>query len=198
MLEIADALMRQVEQSSGDRGAAFEQFRRAAILEERVRQRTRDLEATLKQLNDANSAAERARLDLSQAIEAIEEGFALFDQANVLVLCSSRFCRDLDDVRRRLTPGMTFVAYVEAVSRSSLLALPKGVAPDVWAAERMRLHGTPQVFNVELAGDHWLQVSEQRTADGGTVVLQTNITDIMRKERSERGKLLNDHARLIV
>ncbi|MFC3166245.1 PAS-domain containing protein [Ciceribacter thiooxidans] len=197
MLEIADALMRQVEQSSGDRGAAFEQFRRAAILEERVRQRTRDLEATLKQLNDANSAAERARLDLSQAIEAIEEGFALFDQADVLVLCSSRFCRDLDDVRRRLTPGMTFVAYVEAVSRSSLLALPKGVAPDVWAAERMRLHGTPQVFNVELAGDHWLQVSEQRTADGGTVVLQTNITDIMRKERSERGKLLNDQARMI-
>ncbi|MCA0345175.1 MAG: hypothetical protein LCH99_36455, partial [Proteobacteria bacterium] len=45
MLVIADALMRHVEQNTGDRGAAFEQFRRAAMLEERVRQRTRDLEA---------------------------------------------------------------------------------------------------------------------------------------------------------
>ena len=70
MLVIADALMRHVEQNTGDRSAAFEQFRRAAMLEERVRQRTRDLEATLKLLNEANSAAERARRDLSQAIEA--------------------------------------------------------------------------------------------------------------------------------
>ncbi|TCV67242.1 PAS-domain containing protein [Neorhizobium sp. S3-V5DH] len=197
MLDIADALMRHVEQSSGDRGAAFEQFRRAAILEERVRQRTRDLEATLKQLNDANSATERARRDLSQAIEAIEEGFALFDPAEVLVLCNSRFCRDLGDVRRQLSPGITFADYVEVVSRSALLALPSGVTPNAWAAERMRLHRARQVFNVGLSGDRWLQVSEQRTADGGTVVLQTDITDIIRMERSERGKLLDDQARMI-
>ena len=197
MLDIADALMRHVEQSSGDRGAAFEQFRRAAILEERVRQRTRDLEATLKQLNDANSATERARRDLSQAIEAIEEGFALFDSAEVLVLCNSRFCRDLGDVRLKLAPGIAFADYVQAVSRSALLALPEGVTPNAWAAERMRLHRARQVFNVGLSGDRWLQVSEQRTADGGTVVLQTDITDIIRMERSERGKLLDDQARMI-
>ena len=40
LLTIADALMRQVELSSGERGAAYAQFRRAAALEDRVRQRT--------------------------------------------------------------------------------------------------------------------------------------------------------------
>ncbi|WP_429820495.1 PAS-domain containing protein [Ensifer sp. B1-9] len=197
MLVIADALMRHVEQNTGDRSAAFEQFRRAAMLEERVRQRTRDLEATLKLLNEANSAAERARRDLSQAIEAIEEGFALFDPAEVLVLCNSRFCRDLADVRPKLSPGITFADYVETVSRSVKLALPRGVTPKSWAAERMRLHRARQVFNVGLSGDRWLQVSEQRTADGGTVILQTDITDLIRMERSERGKLLDNQARMI-
>ncbi|MCF3639634.1 PAS-domain containing protein [Rhizobium sp. TRM95111] len=197
MLVIADALIRHVEQSSGDRGAAFEQFRRAAVLEDRVRQRTRDLETTLKQLNDANSAAERARRDLSQAIEAVDEGFALFDPSDMLVLCNSRFCRDLVDVRPKLSPGIAFADYVEIVSRSTMLALPEGVTIKAWAAERMRLHRTRQVFNVGLSGDRWLQVSEQRTADGGTVILQTDITDIIRMERSERGKLLDDQARMI-
>lgn len=197
MLVIADALMRQVEQSTGEKGAAFEQFRRAAVLEERVRQRTQDLEATLKLLNEANSAAERARRDLSQAIEAIEEGFALFDPAEVLVLCNSRFCRDLTDVRDKLLPGITFTDYVESASRSAILALPRGVTPKAWAAERIRLRRTRQVFNVGLTGDRWLQVSEQRTADGGTVILQTDVTDIIRMERSERGKLLDDQARMI-
>lgn len=197
MFVIADALMRQVEQSTGEKGAAFEQFRRAAVLEERVRQRTHDLEATLKLLNEANSAAERARRDLSQAIEAIEEGFALFDPAEVLVLCNSRFCRDLTDVRDKFLPGITFTDYVETASRSAILALPKGMTPQAWAAERIRLSRTRQVFNVGLAGDRWLQVSEQRTADGGTVILQTDVTDIIRMERSERGKLLDDQARMI-
>lgn len=197
MLIIADALMRHVEQNTGDRGAAFEQFRRAAMLEERVRQRTRDLEATLKLLNEANSATERARRDLSQAIEAIEEGFALFDPAEVLVLCNSRFCRDLVDIHEKLAPGITFADYVETASRSTYLALPRGVTPKSWVAERMRLHRARQVFNVGLSGDRWLQVSEQRTADGGTVILQTHITDLIRMERSERGKLLDDQARMI-
>lgn len=197
LLEIAAALMRHAEESSGDRGAAFEQFRRAAALEERVRQRTRDLEATLKLLSDANSAAERARRDLAQAIEAIQEGFALFDADEVLVLCNSRFCRDLSDVLPVLAPGISFADYVETVSRSQMLALPDGMIPAKWAAERMNRHRARQVFNVGLVGDRWLQVSEQRTADGGTVILQTDVTDIIRTERIERGKLLDTQARMI-
>lgn len=53
------------------------------------------------------------------------------------------------------------------------------------------------IFNVRLAGEHWVQVSEHRTADGGTVILQTDVTDIIRAERHERGKLLDDQARVI-
>lgn len=204
LLIIADALIRQVEQTSGDRGAAYEQFQRAALLEERVRQRTRDLEYTLKLLNETNARlsdasrdAERARRDLADAIEAIEEGFALFDAGERLVMCNSRFCRDLADVRDELRPGIAFADYVASVSRSRFLARPRGETPEGWAAARMRRHGARQVFNVGLTGDRWLQVSEQRASDGGMVILQTDVTDIIRIERVERGKLLDQQARMI-
>ncbi|MCZ4094228.1 hybrid sensor histidine kinase/response regulator [Sinorhizobium psoraleae] len=204
LLTIAEVLMRQVEQASGERGIAYEQFQRAAQLEERVRQRTSDLEATLKVLNDtnarlaeANHATERARRDLADAIEAVEEGFALFDAGEILVMYNSRFCCDLQDVRAVLHPGLPFADYIEACSRSSFLALPEGEAPAGWMATRMQRHHARSVFQVALVGDRWLQVSEQPTSDGGTVVLQTDVTEIIRMERTERGRMLDDQARLI-
>ncbi|MTH64276.1 hybrid sensor histidine kinase/response regulator [Paracoccus shanxieyensis] len=197
LLIIADALMRNSEQNNGDRSAAFEEFHRAAVLEDRVRQRTRDLEATLELLNQANAATERARRDLSQAIEAIEEGFALFDAAGALVLCNSRFCRALPDVQPFMRAGLTMRDYIRICSLSAHLALPAGVMPADWEQTRLRRHRQRQVFNVELTGDRWLQVSEQHVAGGGTVILQTDVTQMMRLERSERGRLLDDQARMI-
>ncbi len=80
------SLMRRVEQITDDSGAAYAQFQRAAMLEDQVRERTRDLERALDLLNEsnarlaeANRAAETARQNLANAIETIQEGFALFD-----------------------------------------------------------------------------------------------------------------------
>ncbi len=47
LLTIAQVLMRRVEQITDDSGAAYAQFQRAALLEDQVRERTRDLERTL-------------------------------------------------------------------------------------------------------------------------------------------------------
>lgn len=197
LLVIADALMRNIEQADDDRGAAFEEFHRAAVLEDRVRQRTRDLEATLKLLNEANAATERARRDLSQAIEAIEEGFALFDAQGALVLWNSRFCRALPDVQARMIAGLDLHEYIRICSVSPHMVLPAFETPFDWEQERLRHHRQRRVLNVELTGDRWLQVSEQRVTGGGMVILQTDVTQMMRAERSERGRLLDDQAQMI-
>ncbi|MGA0539434.1 PAS-domain containing protein [Neotabrizicola sp. VNH66] len=197
LLTIAEALIRRSEHHEGEARSAWGLFQRAAELEDLVRKRTADLETTLRLLNAANAQAGKARRDLSQAIEAVDEGFALFDEDGLLVLCNSRFCRDLDDVRAVLRPGTTFDDYVGRISRSAHLALPLGMAPEDWVAERMRHHEDGAPFFVELTGDRWLQVSEQPTDEGGVVVLQTDVTGIIRAERSERGKLLDQQARII-
>ncbi|MEY4871714.1 MAG: hypothetical protein RLZZ563_1044 [Pseudomonadota bacterium] len=205
LLTIAQVLMRRVEQITDDSGAAYAQFQRAAMLEDQVRERTRDLERALDLLNDsngrlaeANRATEAARQNLANAIETIQEGFALFDSDDVLVMCNSRFGMHMLDVREHLKPGLRFEDYVGRVSRSRFLELPQGEAAADWAIARQRRHQDRHViFNVRMVWDRWVQVSEHRTADGGTVILQTDVTEIIRLERSERGKLLDDQARVI-
>lgn len=205
LLTIAEALMRRVEQATDDSGVAYAQFQRAALLEDQVRERTHDLGRALDLLNDSNARlaeamreAETARQNLSNAIETVQEGFALFDREDRLVMCNSRFAMHMPDVHAGLRPGLEFPAYVAMVSRSPYLALPAGETGADWAQSRMRRHKDRHViFNVRLGGDHWVQVSEHRTADGGTVILQTDVTDIIRAERHERGKLLDDQARMI-
>jgi two-component system, sensor histidine kinase len=202
---VVSVLMQRIEQGTDTAGASYAQFERAAMLEDQVRARTRDLERALDLLNDsnarlaqANRAAEAARQNLASAIETIREGFALFGPDDALVLCNARFCADMPDLRPLLRANLPFAAYVRGVSRSPALVLPKGEAPDDWLARRLARHREPHViFNVQFAGDRWVQVSEHRTADGGTVILQTDVTDIIRAEREERGKLLDDQARLV-
>lgn len=205
LLTIVQALMRRVEQITDDSGAAYAQFQRAAMLEDQVRDRTRDLEHALDLLNDsnarlaqANRAAEAARQNLANAIETVQEGFALFDAQDVLVMCNSRFGMHMLDICDSLRPGLSFDDYVDRVSRSRFLALPEGETPQDWAIRRKQRHRDLHViFNVRMIRDRWVQVSEHRTGDGGTVILQTDVTDIIRLERQERGKLLDDQARVI-
>jgi two-component system, sensor histidine kinase len=205
LLTIAEALMRRVEQITDDGGAAYAQFQRAAMLEDQVGARTRELENALLLLNqtnarlaDANRETEAAQRNLTNAIEAVEEGFALFDAQGVLVMSNARFGAQMLDLRDHLKPGLTFDAYVERVSRSKYLELPEGETPRDWAVRRQQRHKDHHViFNVRLTGDRWVQVSEHRTPDGGTVILQTDVTDLIRLEREERTRLLDSQAGMI-
>lgn len=204
LLQITEALMRRVEQKTEQSGLAYAQFERAALLEAQVRERTHDLERTLDllqesnaQLELANSETETARANLTEAIETINEGFALFDTDDQLVLSNSRFCRDLVDIMPKLTAGLGFDDYVGLISRSRFLALPDNTSADDWAQRRMARHGDSHVvFNVSLIWDRWLQVSEHRTSRGGTVILQTDVTDIIRLERLERDKMRDAQAQM--
>ena len=201
---IAEALMNRVEQSPDHSGIAYAQFERAALLEAEVRQRTRELERTLdllqtsnRRLAEAMSEAEAARSNLAQAIETVEEGFALFDAGDRLVLSNSRFCRELSDVAAVLKPGLPFAEYVARVAASRHLSLPEGESSEEWRDRRMRRHDDRRTtFNVSLSLDRWIQVSEHRTQAGGTVILQTDVTQIVRRERRARERLIHRQARM--
>ncbi|MEM8850486.1 MAG: PAS-domain containing protein [Pseudomonadota bacterium] len=202
---IVEVLMRRVEQSPDHSSLAYAQFERAALLEAEVSQRTAELERALDLLHESNARlgeamteAEAARSNLAEAIETVQEGFALFDAQDHLVMHNSRFCRDLDDVANALSQGMAFERYVDLISRSPQLALPEGQTPVDWRANRLRNHADPRTtFKVRLIRDRWVQVSEHRTQSGGTVILQTDITRIIRQERRERERLIDLQARMV-
>ncbi|MCP4506400.1 MAG: PAS domain-containing protein, partial [Fuerstiella sp.] len=53
------------------------------------------------------------------------------------------------------------------------------------------------VFNVSLKHDRWIQVSEHRTARRGTVILQTDVTEIIRLERKEQDRMRDRQAQIL-
>lgn len=205
LLRIAQSLMRRVEQGNDRSAAGYAQFERAALLEGEVRQRTADLERALNLLNKSNAKLEEAnrelanaRADLASAIEAIEEGFALFNKEDRLVMFNSRFAMHLGDLQGILRPGLSFDEYIDHVSESSSLALPPDTTRDAWRTARMQRHAERHsIFNVPLRGNRWVQVSEHRPPDGRTVILQTDVSDIMRMERQARERLMDEQAIMI-
>lgn len=203
--KINDALMRRVERSTDISGNGYSLFQTAIALENEVRTRTRDLHDTFQKLSIANSRltlakeeAERARSDLANAIDAVQEGFALFAPDETLVMCNRRFRTLFPDLEEAIKPGVSFLDYARRAAASPSLQLEEGQTQDDWLRMRLSKHGQHHASFVQpLTGDRWIQISERRTPNGGAAIIQTDITDLVRWERRELDKRLDEQARLV-
>ena len=122
-----------------------------------------------------------ARQRLIDAIESINEGFALYDADDRLVLCNSRY-QDLlyPEIDVAMAPGTTFEKVIRRAAELGLIHEAKGRI-DAWVAERLARHHNPVAADIQHRdGDRWIQVSERRIAGGGTVAVYTDITEIKR------------------
>lgn len=122
-----------------------------------------------------------ARQRLIDAIESINEGFALYDSDDRLVLCNSRYEELLyPEADVPMTPGTPFETVIRRAAELGLIQEAKGRI-DAWVAERLARHKNPVAAEVQHRdGDRWIQVSERRIAGGGTVAVYTDITEIKR------------------
>jgi len=128
----------------------------------------------------ARRAAERRLWD---AIEASRDGFALFDSEDRLVVANAAYSAFLSRVSAQIRPGTRYARMLQLLSRSEVLEL-HGQDSDAWLAGMLAWHreGAPGDRLLELAGNRWIQVSEQRSAEGETVSLVTSVTAIKRRE----------------
>ena len=145
------------------------------------KRRQRELSDLVEELAATRDEASEARTQLSEAIEAISEGFVLYDADDQLVMCNSRFrefYKELDDI---FVPGLTFEQYLRAGMERG--AFPQEYSSEEWLADRLQRRGTEQeLMEVSRQDGRWLRVSEQRTQDGGLVTLYTDITELKRRE----------------
>jgi signal transduction histidine kinase/ActR/RegA family two-component response regulator len=203
--KINRALMSRVERSTDFSGNGFSLFQTAIVLEGQVSARTSDLKRTLEDLSDAyarledaRDEAETAKQNLTSAIEAVSEGFALFDDAEELVMCNAPFRSLLPDIAARLLPGTPFARIADYFSQSRYLVLDQQRDAEAWRTARTELFRKPHAaFIQQLSGDRWIQVSNKKTETGATVVFQTDITDIVRGERLRRERELDEQAQLL-
>jgi diguanylate cyclase (GGDEF)-like protein len=121
---------------------------------------------------------EAARARLNDALEALPEGFALYDRDDRFVLCNQRYREMYADSAAAFVPGATF----ESILRYGLVRgqYPQAAAdPQAWVAERMRRHretdGRPILQ--ELPGGRWLRIDERRS--GGIAGVRTDVTEMV-------------------
>ncbi|MGQ9364845.1 NahK/ErcS family hybrid sensor histidine kinase/response regulator [Azospirillum sp. ST 5-10] len=184
-------LMDRVERSMDFQGGAFSLFQTAIVLEHKIRERTAELERALRELEDshrdlarAKELAETMRSRLYEAIESVNEGFALFDSEDRLVLCNRKYLSYWTGVADRIQPGIRFADIAVMVAGTAAVSEP---VPAVWLTERLQhRHGMNGPFISRLSDGRWIQVNERRIRDGGIVGVYTDITDIKREEERRR------------
>jgi PAS domain S-box-containing protein len=126
---------------------------------------------------------ERARGRLHDAVEALEEGFALFDPEDRLVICNSRyakFFRQLAGVE--LVAGMKFEDFMRA-GLARHMFFDVGGDPEAWLAALLARRRRGGTCMQHLGSGSWLQVSDYATKDGSLVSVYTDVTDLKQRQR---------------
>ena len=202
--KIIEALINRLERSHELGDTPYSLFHSAIALQGEVWEKTRDLEQALNTLGKASTelktaydAQEQTQKNLSDTLEIMEEGFALFSN-NKLQICNNHFKQLLPDVSQHILPGMDFDDYVDMVGASRYLAFTDEEERANWKVMRRERHEKPfSTFVLKLRNDRWFQVSDRRTNFGNIAILQTDITDIVREKRREKDHLIDEHAQFL-
>jgi diguanylate cyclase (GGDEF)-like protein len=139
-----------------------------------------------RELDAARSEAEQARQRLEDAINAIPDGFALFDAEDRLVIVNQPYRALYGESAPALRVGESF----ESILR---YGLAHGQYPEAagreeeWLADRVRQHRHPTGAVIqELPGNRWLRINERPTREGGLAGVRTDVTDLVRREQELR------------
>ncbi|WP_136622307.1 MULTISPECIES: PAS domain-containing sensor histidine kinase [Mesorhizobium] len=127
--------------------------------------------------------SEAADLRLRTAIENINESFVLWDSAQRLIMCNSKYQQDNGLSDRDVMPG---------TARAALEERMLAFASERRLANTSGLQGGA-TFERQLADGRWLQVNELKTRDGGIVSVGSDITQI----KLHQEKLVDSERRLM-
>jgi diguanylate cyclase (GGDEF)-like protein len=125
-------------------------------------------------------------------IDSLSQGFLLYDANDRLIMRNSHYLKLFPALHDVAVPGAT---YEEIVKGELAIHGKKSANVDLKADlhERVGQHQNAQyMFERQLDGDRWLLVNEQRTADGGTVVLYTDISELKQREKQIRHLAYHD------
>ena len=131
------------------------------------------------------TALQNERDRLRDALESINEGFALWDADDRLVFANRRYISLYNGMNSLPQPGETYEALLRAAVAAGKLQLEGPVAD--WIEARLRARRLGDFVSEELLSDgRWVVATERHTPDGGMVGLRTDITERKRLERVVR------------
>lgn len=110
------------------------------------------------------------------AVEAVPDGFVLFDPDDKLLMCNERYRQIYGASAEAIEPGVSFEALLRFGLKNNQFDIAAENHED-WLAERLTTHQkADQVVEQRLADGRWLRILEKETPDGGRVGLRVDIT----------------------
>lgn len=203
--KIIDALIQRATREEDIGGSAYSLFQSAIALQGEVWEKNRELERALdtlgrasNQLRIAEFAREQTQRNLADALEAMEGGFALFSGSE-LEICNEQFKRLVPDITSLVEPGLRIEDYLTALYQSKdVIWDPSAGGPAAtrgMGVERADGSIVPPVFG--LRGDRWFQITHKRASDRKVVLLSTEITSVVRQNRFEKDRLIDEQTRFV-
>jgi PAS domain S-box-containing protein len=132
-----------------------------------------------------------SQMRMREALESLEEGFALFDANDTLVMVNSRYRQIFSTIPDIIKPGAAFEHLIRvAAQRQQNIEATE--APEHWIEERMRTHRAAEgIFEHHFSDGRWIMVTERKTADGHTIGTYSDITALKRREEHLRATVDN-------
>ncbi len=142
--------------------------------------------ASEQRMRVAESRARAAEARLRDAIESMNEGLTAYDAQGRMVLTNRRMHEIYPRLADVLAPGARFEDFLrQGVARG--IFDTGGEPVESFLAKHMSMPADRRKdIEIDLADGRWLLVSRQRTSDGGTVHVRTDITRLKQHEQALR------------
>lgn len=200
--KIIEALIQRASREHDVGGSAYSLFQSAIALQGEVWEKTRDLEQALdtlgrasNQLKIAEYAREQTERNLADALDAMEGGFALFTEGR-LEICNDQFKAMVPDISEAIVAGLEIADYFDALRLSkdvvSRATSENGV--DRRSVRSGNGISTTYPSVVGLRNDRWFQITHKTASSSKIVLLSTEITSIVRQNRLEKDRLIDEQA----
>jgi diguanylate cyclase (GGDEF)-like protein/PAS domain S-box-containing protein len=149
----------------------------------------RALKAAQDTLVEATASAERAAAEtqaahqrLLEASNLMSAGFVLFDADDRFVLWNKRYAELCGVSEDSIEVGVRFEDALRAWQTDQY---GDQAQREQWLCERLARHRRAEnTEEIRLADDRWIRIDERRTADGGSIGVRVDITELKHKESS--------------
>ncbi len=139
------------------------------------------------ELKKIEQALRQSEERLLGAVENLQEGFALYDADDRLVMLNEEYRRLQPGAEDILVPGMPFEDLMYRNVENRIITAAIGREKEYFR-ERLEHHRNPTGPIIrELSNGTWYIIKEARTPDGGIVVSETDITELKHVEEALRG-----------
>lgn len=165
-------------------------------LEITVDERTRELQQMMKDLQRGVVKREQAQMEatlaktrLLDAIEALGDGFALFDAEQRLQVVNRKFHELYGLSPSQVAVGTPYEVILRRVVEKGVISEADG-REEEWIREQLEMvENESEQF---IAGERWLRVDQRKTSEGGLVGLYSDITEHKHIEQALRDSAARD------